>query len=207
MLSTEGPALATGDVNRDGLDDFYVGGAKDQPGVLYLQNRDGSFRIGSSSPWLQDRAYEDVDATFFDANGDGWLDLYVVSGGNEFPSGDLRNQDRLYLNQQGNGFAAALASGLVSYIQKYGFDGVDFDIEHRTGDYVACAHTVTDVIRALRSKVPSLKITMAPQMTNLYPDYASVSAGFNELAPLVNMSSFDWLQPQMYNTVRLTASP
>ena len=99
-----------------------------------------------------------------------------------------------------SGFAAKLASGLVSYITKYGFDGVDFDIEHRTGDYVACARTIAAVVDALRIAVPGLAVTMAPQMTNVYPDYPSVSAGFNELAPLVNMTSFDWLQPQMYNT-------
>ncbi|MEL7534164.1 MAG: FG-GAP-like repeat-containing protein, partial [Bacteroidota bacterium] len=107
MLSTEGPAIASADVNKDGRDDFFVGGAKYQPSVLYLQNADGSFTIGASSPWLEDHDYEDVDAAFFDANGDGWPDLYVVSGGNEFPSGDKRNQDRLYLNQKGKGFIPA----------------------------------------------------------------------------------------------------
>ncbi|MFK7923172.1 MAG: VCBS repeat-containing protein [Bacteroidia bacterium] len=112
MLSTEGPALATADVNLDGREDFYVGGAKDQPGVLYLQQKDGSFAIGGSSPWLKDRAYEDVDAVFFDANGDSWPDLYVVSGGNEFSPQDKRNQDRLYLNQKGKGFERAPEASL-----------------------------------------------------------------------------------------------
>lgn len=112
MLSTEGPALATGDINEDGTEDFFIGGAKDQPGVFYLQGRDSGFEISPSDALLQDRAYEDVDATFLDANGDGWLDLYVVSGGNEFPSGDPRNQDRLYLNIKGNGFIRASTHSL-----------------------------------------------------------------------------------------------
>jgi enediyne biosynthesis protein E4 len=98
LLSTEGPALAVGDVNGDGLDDIYIGGAKWQPGRLYLQQPDGTFKE-STQPALQaDSLPEDVDAVFFDANGDGHLDLYVVSGGNEFWGEDEALQDRLYIN-------------------------------------------------------------------------------------------------------------
>ena len=98
LLSREGPALAVGDVNGDGLDDVYVGGAKWQPGRLYLQQRDGTFRASEQPALRADSLAEDVDATFFDANGDGRLDLYVVSGGNEFWGEDDALQDRLYLN-------------------------------------------------------------------------------------------------------------
>ena len=98
LLSTEGPALAVGDVNGDGLDDFYVGGAKWQPGRLFVQQRDGTFRSASESVFRADSIAEDVDAAFFDANGDGHADLYVVSGGNEFSGADDALQDRLYVN-------------------------------------------------------------------------------------------------------------
>lgn len=98
-LSTQGPKIAVGDVNGDGLQDFYICGAKGQAGAVFLQKADGSFmKSPDSSAFLADKDYEDVDAVFFDANGDGHPDLYVVSGGNEYADNDPRLQDRLYLN-------------------------------------------------------------------------------------------------------------
>ena len=98
LLSTEGPALAIGDVNGDGLDDIYVGGAKWQAGRLFVQQPNGTFRLSPEPAFQADSLSEDVDAVFFDANGDGHPDLYVVSGGNEFWGDDAALQDRLYLN-------------------------------------------------------------------------------------------------------------
>ncbi|HET7372931.1 MAG TPA: FG-GAP-like repeat-containing protein, partial [Gemmatimonadaceae bacterium] len=98
LLSDRGPALAVADVNGDGLDDLYVGGAKWQSGTLFVQQRDGTFRVSAQPALATDSLFEDVDAEFFDANGDGYPDLYVVSGGNEFADGDDALQDRLYLN-------------------------------------------------------------------------------------------------------------
>jgi len=103
LLSTEGPALAIGDVNGDGLDDIYVGGAKWQAGKLFVQQPDGTFRTSSQAAFAADSLHEDVDAIFFDANGDGYQDLFVASGGNEFWGNAEPLRDRLYMNDgQGN---------------------------------------------------------------------------------------------------------
>ena len=102
QLSRLGPALAKGDVNNDGFDDFYVGGASGQSGQLYMGDGRGHFIPAAQQPWEEDLAREDTGAIFFDADGDGDLDLFVASGGNEFILGSEVLDDRLYLNQ-GNG--------------------------------------------------------------------------------------------------------
>lgn len=101
-LSQKGPALAVGDVNGDGLDDFYLGGSRGYEGKLFLQQMDGTFLESEQQVFYTDRHSEDVDALFFDATGDGNLDLYVVSGGNEYSGESVELVDRLYINT-GNG--------------------------------------------------------------------------------------------------------
>lgn len=100
-LSRMGPGIAVGDVNGDGLEDFFVGGAKGSSGVIYTQNTDGTFKKASFVEG-DDVNSEDMGALFFDADGDGDKDLYIVSGGDDYPKDDKYLQDRLYINQ-GNG--------------------------------------------------------------------------------------------------------
>jgi hypothetical protein len=115
LLSTEGPALASADVNDDGLDDLFVGGAMWQTSTLLLQQADGSFQPSTQPAFAADSTSEDVDAVFFDANGDGHPDLYVVSGGNGFtiPAAPMRG--RLYLNDGTGHFTRAMDAIPESY--------------------------------------------------------------------------------------------
>ena len=98
MLSTEGPRMAKGDVNGDGLEDFYICGAKDQPGALYIQTAAGRFKRSNEILLEQDKGSEDTDCLFFDADGDGDQDLFVCSGGNEFSANSTQLISRLYIN-------------------------------------------------------------------------------------------------------------
>lgn len=99
-FASMGPALAVGDVNNDGLEDLYVGGAQDQAGALFIQLADGKFIERKNELFTQLARAEDIVAEFADLNGDGNLDLYVGSGGNEHKSGALFNFDRIFF---GNG--------------------------------------------------------------------------------------------------------
>lgn len=97
-LSRQGPCLARADVNHDGREDLFIGGAKGQPSQLFIQTADGNFIQKPEPAVARDSACETVVALFFDADGDGDMDLYAGSGGYEFAQQDPALQDRLYLN-------------------------------------------------------------------------------------------------------------
>ncbi|MES2647692.1 MAG: VCBS repeat-containing protein [Bacteroidota bacterium] len=106
MLSTEGPKAACGDVNGDGLDDVYIGGAAGHAGQLYLQTNSGFVKTRQQAfePFASS---EDVATLFFDADNDQDLDLFVGSGGNNVPPRDGKLNHRLYLNSGKGNFTVS----------------------------------------------------------------------------------------------------
>ncbi|TAE02037.1 MAG: VCBS repeat-containing protein, partial [Bacteroidetes bacterium] len=82
LLSTQSPKIAKADVNGDGLEDFFVGSARDQAGKMFVQNKNGQFESKNQSIFEADKIFEDAGVLFFDADNDKDLDLYVVSAGN-----------------------------------------------------------------------------------------------------------------------------
>ena len=110
-MSQYGPNISVGDVNGDGYDDFFVCSPVGQSSMLYLQVGDMIFQPAASQPWSSFAGNEDMDALLFDADQDGDLDIYVVSGGYEFPSGSTELEDKLYINEGGAIFK--LSVGLI----------------------------------------------------------------------------------------------
>ncbi len=130
MFSNRGPCMASGDVNGDGLEDLFIGGAEGQTSAIFLQNSSG-FRKNGVAVLESDRSHEDQSAVFFDVDQDKDLDLYVVSGGAAKLEGDAIYQDRLYLNDGKGNFSKA--SDRLPDISSSGSCVVPFDFD-RDGD-------------------------------------------------------------------------
>jgi len=99
--TNEGPDVSIADVNNDGLDDFFIGGAKDQASQMFIQKDSGAFDETQNDLFAEDSKSEDTSHVFFDVDNDNDKDLLIVSGGNEFKSGKPLHP-RLYHNENGN---------------------------------------------------------------------------------------------------------
>ncbi|MEP6615368.1 MAG: VCBS repeat-containing protein [Ginsengibacter sp.] len=98
MVSTEGPAIAVADINHDGLEDVFLGSARNKKSALFLQQPSGKFIKDEQLVLDEDSIYENTDACWADVNNDGNLDLVAASGGNEYYGNDTHNTPRIYLN-------------------------------------------------------------------------------------------------------------
>lgn len=128
MLSMEGPKLSVADVNGDGREDIFMGGASNDTAKLLIQQPGGEFLLKPQMAFAQDKDNEDIGSAFFDADNDGDLDLVVASGGNQLPEGSLHLLTRLYINDGKGNFTRAfqgwpLISINASCICTYDFDG------------------------------------------------------------------------------------
>ncbi|SFA87165.1 VCBS repeat-containing protein [Algoriphagus aquimarinus] len=177
MYSTEGPAFAKGDVNGDGIEDLFFGGAKGFSGKLYLGSGSGKFKLSEQESLQGDALSEDVDAVFFDANSDGKLDLVVASGGNESGLGALELTDRLYLNDgKGNltkteqtGFNSNRGSSSVVQVMDLNDDGApDLFIGGRLVPFVYGAPASSSIwINDGKGNFTDQTSTLAPEMKEI----------------------------------------
>jgi hypothetical protein len=133
MLSREGPPMDVADLNNDGRDDVFIGGATGYAGKIYLQSPEGKMILQTNDCFEKDKKYEDTAARFLDADGDGDLDLYVGSGGNDKEPESELLRDRLYINNGKGAFEQA--AGAIpdfryntSVVAPYDFDQ-DGDID------------------------------------------------------------------------------
>jgi hypothetical protein len=129
MVSELGPLVTVGDVNNDGLDDFFIGNTFNEPAALYVQNPDGTFKPTNQAVWDNDKIHEDHGAVFFDFDMDEDLDLFVVSGGAEAVStlAHIAWQGRVYINTDGKGTFGRANPAAIPDIREVGLRVAAFD--------------------------------------------------------------------------------
>jgi hypothetical protein len=175
LLSTQGPAAAVADVNGDQLDDVFIGGAKGQKAAQFIQQEDGTFLEVPNTLWGRLAYAEDVDAAFFDADGDGDQDLYVVRGGNEYPRGSDELVDHLFFNDGRGNFTLSTQRFTIfengSCVRPADYDGdgdVDLFLGTRSvpGTYGATPPSFL-LENDGRGKFTDVTRTRLPALTNL----------------------------------------
>jgi len=206
-MSALGPKITLGDINGDGLEDIYIGGGKDQPGQLYQQLANGTFRLMPQPSFEADQAQVDTDAAFLDVTGNGHLDLYVVSGGGDFPAGDAGYQDRLYMNDGKGNFTRDVAAlpemGVSSStVQVADLDGDGFPDLFVGGRYIPGSFPAAPrsyiLLNLGDGTFGDITENFCPELMNpgLLSDAKLVDLNGDELVDLVITG--EWMAPQVF---------
>jgi hypothetical protein len=188
MFSTEGPAFAKADVNGDGLDDLFFGGAKTFSGKLYLADRSGKYTESPQAAFSEDALSEDTDALFFDADGDGDLDLFVTSGGNESGFGSPDLADRLYLNDGKGNFSKDAQAGF-SVITGSSSTVKSIDIN---GDGAVDLFTAERLVPFTYGAPPSSQLWINDGKGKFTEQSTTLAPGFKELGMVTDSQIIDW---------------
>jgi len=198
-FSQSGPGMAIGDVNGDQLEDFYIGGAFNQQGEIFLQQPDGTF---ISHKLAESPAYEeDMGSLLFDADMDGDLDLYVVSGGSEFQEGSPYYRDRLYFNDGNGNFRLNTtsidqvpSSGSCILGNDYDADG---DLDLFIGGKITPNHYPTPgksmILENEQGKLRDVTSEICPELENLGMVHAALWTDINQDGFADLMVAGEWM--------------
>ena len=206
MLSRSGPGIAVGDINSDGMDDFVVGGASKHPANIFYQTKNARFNLISSPTLDKDAIHEDMGMLLIDVDNDGDNDLYIASGGSEFPQASPQLKDRLYLNDGNGNFTKtsnwlpdmAASSSCVIAADFNGDDKMDLFIGGRLspGSYPEAGQSV--LLKNTGSSFEDVTAELAPGLTHAGMVNAAIWTDYdNDLDPDLMLAG-EWMPIQIF---------
>ncbi len=200
-LSQEGPAVCVADINGDSLEDFFVGGATNSEGVIYLQNANGSFNKSTNPPFAADKSAEDAGCIFVDVNNDGYKDLLVITGSNEYGVNNPATDFRCYMNDGKGTFTKAL--DVFSQVFKNGscIAATDFDNDGWTdvfiggkaipGSYPLCANSY--LFKNVSGKFTDVTEQLAPGLSKIGLVKSALWTDFNNDSKIDLIVVGEWM--------------